>query len=143
VRRLEKERFDVLLLDLGLPDSRGAEGLHEIQRSFPTLPIIITTGSTSPELEREMMQLGVQDYICKNHLEPEELWRAVEFAVCRSEVAQAREVELKKLAAMKSQFMANMSHEIRTPMNSVIGTTSLLLDTSLDDEQRQYVETIR
>ncbi len=83
VRLLERSHFDLVVLDLCLPDSNGLDSLRSVQGIAPTVPVVVLTGSQDEKLCDQALEEGAQDYLQKGTLDGNFLSRVFEFAIER------------------------------------------------------------
>ena len=88
---LDAGEADLILLDLGLPDSQGLEGFHRLRAQAPDIPIIILTGEGDLKTAHEAVRQGAQDYLIKGQLDGSLLVHAVGYAAERHALHQELE----------------------------------------------------
>ena len=88
LRCMHDQHFDIVLLDLGLPDSQGLETLARMQREHPAIPILIVSNRNDDELAAQAVQHGAQDYLFKGEINGANLARAIRHAIERKTFQQ-------------------------------------------------------
>jgi serine phosphatase RsbU (regulator of sigma subunit) len=91
IERCQEERFDVVLLDLGLPDSNGLETFFSIYARASDVPIVVLSGLSDERAAVKAVQAGAQDYLVKGQLTDRLLVRSLRYAIERSRRHHAEE----------------------------------------------------
>jgi signal transduction histidine kinase len=142
---LGKETPSVVLLDLNLPDSRGAETFRKIMEKAPNVPVVILSGQDDEALAVKAVHLGVQDYLVKGDISSKQLERAMRYAVERQALLRSLEIASKQQLEFKNQFLSHVSHELRTPLTCIHQYVTLLVDGlagPVAPEQSDHLKTV-
>lgn len=115
VKLLQRELFDVILLDLSLPDSNGLETFLSLKTIAPHLPIVLLTGLNDESLALKAVREGAQDYLIKGQATTEVLIRSVNYAIERMhhlEKIHQSEVRLQQINQQLAQQVKNHTSEL-------------------------------
>ena len=116
LEHLRQEAFDVVLLDLGLPDSQGMETLTLTQKTRRNLPIVILTGLDDERFALEAVRAGAQDYLVKGRFDGDLLVRTIHHAVERKradEEVHRLNAELERRVAERTAELVRANQELR------------------------------
>ncbi len=160
---LEKIQFEIILLDLSLPDSQGIDTFLTIAERANHLPIVVLTGLNDEKMAMQAVRLGAQDYLKKGLVIGELLVHALRYAIERKrtqeqlkqqkiqlEIAnhklESRTQQLEMLNTELEAFSYTVSHDLRTPLIGIDGYSCFLekrYSSQLDRTGKNYIQRIR
>jgi sigma-B regulation protein RsbU (phosphoserine phosphatase) len=135
----------VVLLDLDLPDSRGADTFRKVLEKAPGVPVVIPSGQGDEILAMKALHQGVQDYLVKGDITSSRLEHAMRYAIERQALTRSLEMSRVQQLEFKNQFLSHVSHELRTPLTCIHQFVTILLDGLAGDispEQRDHLGTV-
>ena len=142
---ITKQSPSVVLLDLNLPDSHGAETFRRVIDHAPNVPVVVLSGLDDEVLAMKAVQQGVQDYLVKGNITSKHLERSIRYAVERQALLRALEIAQKQQLEFKNAFLSHVSHELRTPLTCIHQYVTLLLDGlagPVAPEQSDHLKTV-
>jgi len=142
---MARESPSLVLLDLNLPDSRGADTFRKVLEKAPGVPVVILTGQDDEVLAMKALHQGVQDYLVKGDITSSDLERAMRYAIERQALIRSLEMSRQQQLEFKNQFLSHVSHELRTPLTCIHQFVTILMDGLAGDinpEQRDHLETV-
>ena len=139
LKNINKDLYDIVFLDLNLPDSKGLSTCALAKDIFPFLPIVVLTGKDETQTAIDAVKIGMQDYIPKSQLIKAPLTKIIYHSMDRFHQLRHKD----RLVEEKTVFLAKMSHEIRQPMNGIMGIASLMETANTEEERFEYLKTIR
>lgn len=142
---ISQMRPSVVLLDLNLPDSQGAETFRKVLAKAPDVPVVILSGQDDEALAVKALHQGAQDYLVKGAFGRGELDRAMRHAMERQALLRSLEMSRKQQLEFKNRFLSHVSHELRTPLTCIHQFVTILLDGlagEINPEQREHLNTV-
>jgi len=98
---LGKMNFDVILSDLGLPDSKGVETFVKLHSRYPDIPTIVLTGLDDENTALRAVQSGAQDYLVKGQIDTSQLIRSIRYAIERQKLMARLEKSLREIKTLR------------------------------------------
>lgn len=127
-RKARETAFDLVLLDLSLPDSAGIATIERAREAMPSVPIVVLTGPGDDETAMRAMKAGALDYLVKGEIDATRLARTLRYALERRHAARVEGERRALQVALRGmdEVLGVVAHDLRIPLASLATLTGML-----------------